>query len=463
MALPSVVKDYLDAQRLPYRLLAYPVKGTLQQITEFANIATHRLIRSVMLQDSQGCLLTILPSSHILDFARLYHLLQRDLEPLYGDEMDILFKGCQPGSRPPLPGAFGLPALVEASIGDLEGDVYFDAGSRDLLVAMRCQDFMALLKDIQSAPFSRPLTELDVLQRRASTAGELVRITDPYVPSRFTQTFKELPDLSSVVQQNLALRTQPGIQASGLASLLASYPALATAFVHWARTQRTGDANQTVQSVLDAIGVLGVDIAANLVLAAAIARNFSIPPDGPLGGKAFWRHAVYCAALAAMLACDLPASLHLQPGLAHLIGLLHRFGYLVLGRLFPARFFLLNHVLAEHRHIPVEQVENPLLGTDNRLIGAWLLEAWGMPPVFTNAIRQHDQEDYSQPYSEYPNLVLIANRLLVGAGIGEAGESRLPTAILYSLGLTEKQVRAALARVQRNGAVLDDLAVALSG
>jgi HD-like signal output (HDOD) protein/prolyl-tRNA editing enzyme YbaK/EbsC (Cys-tRNA(Pro) deacylase) len=462
MALPTVVKDYLDAQRLPYRLLAYPVKGTLQQITEFANIATHRLIRSVMLQDTRGCLLAILPSSHILDFASLYQLLQRDLEPLYGDEMDTLFKGCQPGSRPPLPAAFGLPALVEASIGDLEGDVYFDAGSRDLLVGMRCQDFMALLKDIQSASFSRPLTELDMLQHQASTAGELVEITGPYVPSLFTQTFKELPDLTGIVRQNLALRTQPGIQASGLANLLADYPTLAAACVHWARAQRAGDASQTVQSVLDAIAVLGVDIAANLALAAAIARNFRIPPDGPLGGKAFWHHAVYCAALAVTLARVLPTALHLQPGLVHLVGLLHRFGYLVLSHLFPARFFLLNHVLAEHRHIPVEQVENSLLGTDNRLIGGWLLEEWGMPPVFSNAIRQHDHEDYSQPYSEYPNLVLIANRLLVGTGISEAGESRLPTGILYSLGLTEEEARAALARVQRNGAVLDDLAVALS-
>ena len=142
--------------------------------------------------------------------------------------------------------------------------------------------------------------------------------------------------------------------------------------------------------------------------------------------------------------------------------MLHKFGYLVLAQLFPAQFFLLNHFLAVNHQILVTQVEDQLLGTDNGNIGSWLMRAWNMPRQLTAAIRWYNQEDYSQPYAEYPNLVLIANRLLYRLGIGDATTDRLPIAIMSSLGLSKEPMLMALARVQSSQEALEELSRALS-
>ncbi|MFO1430829.1 MAG: HDOD domain-containing protein [Candidatus Competibacteraceae bacterium] len=463
MTLPDTVKNYLDNQKLPYRLISYPSKGTLHQITEAIRIPSSHLIRAVLLGDEQGYLMAILPSNHILDFSLLRQLLARDFHPLYGDEVVGLFKACQPGSRPPLPGLFGLPAIIEKGLATVDGEVYFDAGSHDTLICMSSRDCWSLLKEIPWGHFSIPLDNLDLLQRMANTPADFMEATSNYVPRQLREVFRELPALPTAARRILELRANPKLGQTGLTDFMGDYPELATATLHYAGSPLyVRQAGNKVNSVEEAIAVLGVDVAAGLGFAAILGRTFVIPPDGPLGRRAFWRHAVYCAALVRELGRSLPDTLYLQPGLVYWSGLLHKFGYLVLAQLFPAQFFLLNHFLSANHHIPVEQLEDRLLGTDHSQIGAWLMRAWSMPREFTAAIRWHKVEDYSQPYAEYANLILIANRLLYRLGIGDAGTERLPVAIMSSLGLEKEQVLAAFTRVQDGHQELEQMSRALA-
>ncbi len=463
MGLPDTVKDYLDSQKLPYRLISYPSRGTLQQITEAIRIPSSRLIRAVLLGDEQGYLMAILPSNHILDFSLLRKLLARDLQPLYSDELAGLFENCQPGSRPPLPGLFNLPAVIEKDLAAVDGEVYFDAGGHDTLICMNSRDCWFLLKEIPWGHFSIPLDSLDLLQRMASTPADFMEVTSNYVPRQLHEVFRELPALPAAARRILELRANPRLGQAGLADFISDYPELATAMLQYAGSPLYArQAGNKVNSVEEAVAVLGIDVTAGLGFAASLGRTFIIPPDGPLGCQAFWRHAVYCAALVRELGQSLPDTLYLQPGLVYWSGLLHKFGYLVLAQLFPAQFFLLNHFLSANHHIPAEQLEDLLLGTDHSQIGAWLMRAWNMPKEFTAAIRWHKVEDYSQPYAEYANLILIANRLLYRLGIGDAGTERLPVAIMSSLGLDEEQVLAAFARVQDGHKELEQMSRALA-
>jgi len=62
--------------------------------------------------------MAILPCSYVLDFSMLCQSLRRDLDPLYGIETHRFFEqyGCKTGCHPPLPGAFAIPALADASL-----------------------------------------------------------------------------------------------------------------------------------------------------------------------------------------------------------------------------------------------------------------------------------------------------------------------------------------------------------
>ena len=105
----------------------------------------------------------------------------------------------------------------------------------------------------------------------------------------------------------------------------------------------------------------------------------------------------------------LPEAVAVNPGLAYLSGLLHDFGYLALGHLFPARFFLFNHFLAVNPRLPLSAVERYMLGVEHWHIGAWVMQTWSMPEEVIAAVRWHHSEDCTQPHAEYSNLVLIAN------------------------------------------------------
>ncbi len=465
MALANIVQEYLEKSKLPYWAISHPPNKTLQQIAEHMQISTRCLVRVILLRDSHGQLtMAILPSSHILDFTLLCGIVGRDLDPLYGDELSRHFKDCQPGSHPPLPEIFNLTSLVDNSLLDTE-QVYFDGGDNDTLVCMDSTDFRTLLKNSRWENFAHSLDTLDELQKQATTLEHINDVTQRYTPTRLREgieAIKDLPTLPSTALQLLKLRSEPAPNVQELIEIVEYDPSLAAQIIRWARSPHYGGQGN-VDSVRDAIPrVLDFDTVMHLVVGSSIGRAFRIPLDGPLGLNAFWRHSVYCATLVSELVKELPPGICPRPGLAYMGGLLHNFGYLLLGYVFPARFFLLNRFVAVNTHLSLDQVEYYVLGTKHTHIGAWLMQAWKMPEELTATVRWHDREDCSQPYAEYPNLVLIANRLLYRLDIGHEPTGKLPNNILSSLQLTQEQALAALTRLNLSRNHLEALSESLS-
>lgn len=457
MTLSNAVTTYLERRKLSYRLVPHYPTSTIQQTAEATRIELNQLVRVILLQDAQGQVMAILPASHILDFDLLCKTLNRDLTPLYGVESVALFKDCEPGSRPPLPEIFGLPAVAEESLTHA-GEIYFEAGTHEHLVCMDSQDFHTLMQSqgVQRGRFAYSLDSLSQVQEQGITWA-----ADRFTPRRLKegiQAIEELPAMPATAHQILKLRMNPFANAVDLARIVELDPSLAAQAIHWARSPLY-TYGAKINSVRDAIRILGFDMVMNLALGIALGRSFRIPLDGPLGLNAFWRHSVYCAALVNELSHSAGCQ---EPGLAYLAGLLHNFGYLLLGQLFPAEFFLLNRFVEVNSHLPVNQVEHYVLGVEHQQIGAWLMQAWQMPEELIATVHWHHREDYSQYYAEYPNLVLIANRLLHRHGIGDECTSQLPALTMYALGITEDQALAALDKVLTSGENLDELSRHLS-
>ncbi len=469
MNLPDVVRKHLDQRQVAYRLLACPPGETLGQTADQLAIPTDRLVRVVLLEDSLGLAMAILPYNHILDFSTLCRLLQRDLEPLYGAETSRVFQshGCKMGSHPPLPDAFDIPALADDSLATVADDdeIYFDSGSGDALVGVRAADFRKLLAGACWKRFAISTSDLDqLMSQQLLTSRDLDSLASRYTPTRLRadiETITELPVMPWTVQQILALRDNSNATVKDVLPIIEQDPSLAAQVVYWARAPLHGYSGM-VDSLRTAVEqVLGLENTLNLLLGSSMGRVFQIPADGPVGLQAFWRHSVHCASLAAELAKLIPEPTSVKPGLAYLSGLLHDFGYLVLGHVFPSRFFLFNRFLAVNRHLPRDVVERHVLGTEHWHIGAWLMQSWSMPEEVIAAVRWHHHEDCTQPYAEYSNLVLIANRLLHHIGLSEEQDSRLPVLPLFTLGITRDQALDALERVQTSMADLDTLSEAL--
>ncbi len=61
-------------------------------------------------------------------------------------------------------------------------------------------------------------------------------------------------------------------------------------------------------------------------------------PEGPIGLRKHWHHSVFTACMTDLIIRRMPKALRPSEGVAYLCGLLHNFGYLILGEIFPQHF-----------------------------------------------------------------------------------------------------------------------------
>ncbi len=271
-------------------------------------------------------------------------------------------------------------------------------------------------------------------------AGPAARAGGPLLNIRARiERLDKLPPMPEMTQKIIQLSANPDAHVRELVKVVELDPSLAAQIMRYASSPFFSYRGK-IDSLDTAITrVLGFNTVLNLALGATAAKPFRIPRNVPLGLDAFWRHAVFSAALVQALSSILPAELRPPAGMAYLAGMLHNFGHLLLGHLFKNEFLILNKYIVNEPHKTVEELELEVLGTDHGQIGAWLMTAWKLPEEVVVAAREHHNEDYHGPHAVYAQLVLIADRLLKGQGMGDAPHGELPPMVLESLEIGEYQ------------------------
>ena len=298
---------------------------------------------------------------------------------------------------------------------------------------------------------------------------------DSFVPAleikRRVEQVYELPPMPDMAISILKLKNNSDATMLDLSQLVEMDPSLAAQVIRYASSPFFGYGGK-ISTIKEAIArVLGYDLVMNIALGICTAKAFRNPLDGPLGLRAYWRHATYAAALAQLLAKALPKNMSVNPGMAYLAGLLHNFGFLLLGHLFQPEFFLLNKVVASHPEMPITAIERQVLGMGqakdlmvlgHASIGAWLMEAWNMPQEIVVSVREHHDEQYDGEHALYAKLVFLANVLLKANGIGESTIAEIPPMLLLELGISEKQALQAMQEILSAAQHLDAMAHALA-
>lgn len=454
--LPTRIQRFLDNRRACYERLRHPPTESLSQAARLCGIPEAQVVRALVLIDSQGPLMALLPSNHLLDFAALCAHLKRELEPIPASQLGNVFEDCAAHCCPPLGAAYGLEMLVDAAL--LEQDtLYIEPGCHNLLLKFSRAEFQHVLGNPATAQFSHPISAL----HHDDPLRELNKTIQQFTPARIkrkVEEFRDLPALPATAQAILALSNNPRADARDLARVIEQDASLAARVLRYANSPLYGYPGK-IKDLQGAIArVLGFDFVLNLALGITVGQSLRIPEQGPLGLQAFWRHSVYAAALVERLSTLLPVDFRPRRGTAYLAGLLHNMGILLLGHAFHSEFFLIKHYWAANPEMPLHQLESYVLGVDHAQIGGWLLAAWGLPAELVTAARCHCDENYWGDHAVYSQLVLIANRLLAGYGIGTGQATELPSFSLEMLGLEETQVRAACEALWAGNCELDALA-----
>lgn len=155
MSIAPKLQDCLARNRIAYELLAHRHTMSSMETAAAAHVPGDRLAKGVVIEDAQGYLLAVVPSTYHVKLADLGRLLEREgLRLAAEEELKTLFSDCEIGAVPPVGGAYGLPAVVEEDLAR-QPDVFFEAGDHEHLVHVGQADFARLLGDAPRVHFGR--------------------------------------------------------------------------------------------------------------------------------------------------------------------------------------------------------------------------------------------------------------------------------------------------------------------
>ncbi|SCZ54620.1 HDOD domain-containing protein [Thiohalomonas denitrificans] len=450
MKIPKRILTYLAEKRGQYKVRVTETTGSFDETLAAAGLPGERVARAVLLvsveKTGRSAVLAIIPADRKPDLERLSRMLKREMRIGTDAEVRKLFPGCDSRAIPPLAAPFGLRAIQDSRLNGCE-TVYFTSGRPGVFIRADRDTFARLQADSWRR---HVISRCDRADAGVENYREAVR--------RRVESVTELPAMPGIASEITRLRKNPYSHASELAAVIEQDPSLSAQLIRYATSPLYGYQGK-VESVEQAIvQVLGMDFVYESAFGLVLGKTFRNAKVGPVGLNAFWRHAVHTGTLTQALSNAIDYNRRPSPGVAYLAGLLHNFGFLLLGHLFPEQFKRLNRAMQESSERPLRELERETVGVSHTELGLWLMNAWDMPVEIMEAVREHHNANYHSRYSVYPNLVYVANALLKRHGIGESATTEVSDMMLERLGLNRIQAEVALATVMEDNEGLDYIA-----
>lgn len=144
MAIASTIEEFLKSHGVAYDLIRHPRSVSSMRTAQVAHIPGDQLAKSVLLEDEDGYLLAIIPSTHRIDLGKLHHQLNRRMGLAIEKEVTELFSDCDPGAIPAIGAAYRIDTIIDESLLQ-QADVYFEAGDHEALVHVKGPAFGAMM------------------------------------------------------------------------------------------------------------------------------------------------------------------------------------------------------------------------------------------------------------------------------------------------------------------------------
>jgi len=301
---------------------------------------------------------------------------------------------------------------------------------------------------------------------RGQNNGERDALTLDEVADQLQKLYR-LPPMPALALRILRMTTDTDASARDLADLVEFDPSMTAQIMRYAGSALFNYPGQ-INSVQEAVTrVLGFDRVAHIALGIASVRAFEIPRQGMLGMDEFWRHSLYCAFICQRMA----ARCGEDKGLAYLCGLLHNFGLLLIGHLFPSEFEELNQLRESNPEASMHSLEQQVFGAGDQqqllavghgAIGGILHRLWQLPAPVVKAAGMHQHPGYHGEHEHYVLMVQLANGLLKERRIGDEFNPDDLQPMASALNFTDQDLDTFRDEVERVSPDLDALARSLS-
>lgn len=426
MPIATRLSQYLHQYGIDCQPIHHARSLAFEEAIEAANAVPELTLTAIPLIDRRGPALAVIPFLAELDLAELNATLSRQFQKLPEDQASKLFKDCEPGVLPVFGMAYGLPVLLDADV--LENDhVFMRCGCSSTILRVPGRTLRMAMKGAVKVRVSRWPASISSKPSPAgvSFSGSQLSLDD--VAKKLQRVYK-LPPMPETAVRILHLTSDPDSDVFQLAELIEKDPSLSAQIMRYARSALFSYRGE-LTSIKDAINiVLGFDRVSRLAMGIASTKAFSIPSSGPLGLSKLWQHALYCGVLSQALALLADPDKGLDDKDAYLNGLLHNFGILLIGHLFPPEFKMLNKLRESEPEASMAEIEQQVFGMGGAQdfialghgsMGAILLKMWGMPESTVKVSAMHQNYAYEGEHADQVRLVQLANYLLAQHGIGD--------------------------------------------
>jgi len=251
-------------------------------------------------------------------------------------------------------------------------------------------------------------------------------------------TLKPIPPVAA---QIMALAEDEYSSMSDFADLIVHDPSITASLLKICNSAYFGLSRQ-IESVRDAIALLGLDQIIELILLNGTAENFKDEPDGyGLGEGELWHHAVLSAHVAKVLAENTGRTSN-----KHLIftaALLKDIGKIIMGRYVAFSYEKIN-ILVHSKGYSFNEAEKEIIGMNHEELGARIGKKWRFGDKLIYMIRNHHMTDETCRNDPETALVYLADIVCMMIGFGTSLDGlayRFYGEVLDRMNLTEKDLQ----------------------
>ncbi len=140
------VKEYLDSEKVEYKILEHSPVYTAQEVAASAHIPGRQLAKTVMMKLDGDMAMAVLPAAYRVSFDRLKKAVGASKVELATErEFKGLFPDCEVGATPPFGNLYDMEVIADESLSE-EVVIAFCAGSHTELIQLPYADFESLAK-----------------------------------------------------------------------------------------------------------------------------------------------------------------------------------------------------------------------------------------------------------------------------------------------------------------------------
>jgi putative nucleotidyltransferase with HDIG domain len=227
---------------------------------------------------------------------------------------------------------------------------------------------------------------------------------------RVVSNIRNLPTPPIVFHQMEKVINSPKATAAQVAAVLSEDPAMSVKVLKLTNSAFYG-LSREVDSVKQAVVIVGLEAIKNLVLSAAVLDMFKGKlVDGDYHER-FWRHSLATAVCGSILARRIKSRGFVDPDSAFSAGLLHDIGKMVISCFLPEEYALFKRERQANRRATDYEIEEQVLGCNHAQIGGYLAAQWKLPARLGDAIQFHHHPQLNNREDPLVHLIHIANYL----------------------------------------------------